>query len=99
MFGIGTHAFSSGFTFHTNDVTPHSHPYPYGLDSVWHGATNELAFFNSFKMKLAVIVGVVHMAFGICLAIANDFYFGDRVSMFFESIPRLVFLLAIFGRR
>jgi V-type H+-transporting ATPase subunit a len=33
--------------------------YPIGLDPKWYIATNELAFFNSLKMKMAVIIGVV----------------------------------------
>jgi V-type H+-transporting ATPase subunit a len=33
--------------------------YPIGFDPIWYRATNELAFFNSFKMKFAVIFGVL----------------------------------------
>lgn len=33
--------------------------YPFGFDPKWYVAHNELAYFNSFKMKLAVILGVL----------------------------------------
>lgn len=33
--------------------------YPIGLDPKWYIASNELAFMNSLKMKIAVIFGVV----------------------------------------
>jgi V-type H+-transporting ATPase subunit a len=36
--------------------------YPVGLDPAWYGAKNELIFFNSFKMKLAVTIGVLHVS-------------------------------------
>lgn len=33
--------------------------YPLGIDPKWYIADNELAFFNSLKMKMAVIIGVI----------------------------------------
>lgn len=33
--------------------------YSFGLDWKWYSAHNELNYFNSMKMKIAVIVGVV----------------------------------------
>lgn len=33
--------------------------YPFGLDPAWFISKNELGYFNSFKMKLAVILGVL----------------------------------------
>lgn len=35
--------------------------YPYGLDPRWFHTSNQLAFINSFKMKLSVTIGVVQM--------------------------------------
>jgi V-type H+-transporting ATPase subunit a len=33
--------------------------YPFGLDPKWYHADNRLVFFNSFKMKTAVVFGVI----------------------------------------
>ena len=33
--------------------------YPFGLDPKWYAGHNELAYFNSYKMKLAVILGIL----------------------------------------
>ena len=38
--------------------------YPFGFDPKWIRASNELNYFNSYKMKFAVIIGVFQMSFG-----------------------------------
>ena len=37
--------------------------YTFGMDPAWHNAENELAFYNSFKMKLSVILGVTQVLY------------------------------------
>jgi V-type H+-transporting ATPase subunit a len=71
-------------------------PYPFGLDPAWHGASNELLFVNSYKMKLSVLIGVSQMFLGIILKFLNSFHFRNYIDFVFECIPQLTFLIVIF---
>ena len=42
-----------------------------GLDPAWQFATNKIIFFNTFKMKLSIVIGVLHMMFGVCVSVIN----------------------------
>jgi V-type H+-transporting ATPase subunit a len=70
--------------------------YPFGLDPIWHVASNELLFFNSFKMKLSVIFGILQMFMGTCLKGLNAIYFNEKLDFFFEFIPMVVFASSLF---
>eukprot|EP00400_MALV-I_sp_L67-5_P000257 gene257-749_t len=72
-------------------------PYPFGVDPAWHGATNELLFLNSLKMKLSVLVGVLQMLLGVFLKFGNSMYFKAWLDFVFECIPQLLFMLFFFG--
>ncbi|XP_066108336.1 V-type proton ATPase 116 kDa subunit a 3 isoform X1 [Saccopteryx bilineata] len=72
-------------------------PYPFGIDPIWSLAINHLSFLNSFKMKMSVILGVTHMAFGVVLGIFNHMHFGQWYRLLLETLPELVFLLGLFG--
>lgn len=71
--------------------------YPWGIDWEWYNKKNELFFFNSLKMKMSVILGVAQMIFGVCLSACNHIYFKDKISLYFEFIPQLLFLVCTFG--
>lgn len=53
--------------------------------------------FNSIKMKLAVILGVLQMVLGIILKGTNYWYHSKPVDFIFEFIPQLVVMLVMFG--
>uniref|UniRef100_A0A8C9YVW0 V-type proton ATPase subunit a n=1 Tax=Sander lucioperca TaxID=283035 RepID=A0A8C9YVW0_SANLU len=72
-------------------------PYPFGIDPVWGLSNNKLTFLNSYKMKMSVIIGVIHMTFGVCLSFFNYWHFGQISSVFFVLIPELFFMVCLFG--
>ena len=71
--------------------------YPFGLDPVWSMSSNQLTFQNSYKMKLAVIIGVLHMSCGIILKGVNSLYFRNWIDFVFEFIPQILFMICTFG--
>ncbi|KAG0139358.1 hypothetical protein CROQUDRAFT_101678 [Cronartium quercuum f. sp. fusiforme G11] len=71
--------------------------YPFGIDPNWHGAENNLIFTNSLKMKMSIILGVIHMSFAICLQVPNHLFFGRKSSIWAEFLPQILFMESIFG--
>uniref|UniRef100_A0A4W5P411 V-type proton ATPase subunit a n=1 Tax=Hucho hucho TaxID=62062 RepID=A0A4W5P411_9TELE len=72
-------------------------PYPFGIDPIWGLSNNHLTFLNSYKMKMSVIIGVIHMTFGVCLSFFNYKHFNQLSSVFLVLIPELFFMLCLFG--
>lgn len=71
--------------------------YPFGFDPKWYVSPNELSFFNSFKMKMAVILGVLQMSLGICMKGLNAIYHKSAIDFLFEFVPQIIFLHCLFG--
>ena len=71
--------------------------YPVGIDPVWHLGTNELAYLNSLKMKLSVILGVLQMGLGVCMKALNASYFKNKLDFIYEFIPQIILLFVLFG--
>jgi len=74
-----------------------SYVYPFGVDPAWKGSTNELYYYNSLKMKMSVLIGVIQMMLGICLSGLNAFHRKKWVDVFCEFIPQVLFMMSIFG--
>ncbi|MDP2439363.1 MAG: V-type ATPase subunit a family protein [archaeon] len=77
------------------------YPYPLGVNPVWKVAENTLNYYNSLKMKMSIVIGVIHMTFGIILSAFNGRFFRHhwehKYDIIFVFIPQMVFFLSIFG--
>ncbi|CCJ29709.1 unnamed protein product [Pneumocystis jirovecii] len=71
--------------------------YPFGIDSAWHGSENSLIFMNSYKMKMSVILGVIHMTFSLMLSLTNHIFFKSSLDIWTQFLPSFLFLESIFG--
>jgi V-type H+-transporting ATPase subunit a len=71
--------------------------YTFGVDPAWHISSNELLFFNSMKMKMSVILGIIQMCVGIGLKGMNAVYFKEKLDLWLEVVPMVVFAYGMFG--
>ncbi|KZS98883.1 V0/A0 complex, 116-kDa subunit of ATPase [Sistotremastrum niveocremeum HHB9708] len=104
IFSKSLDIWTSGWSWPTTDDAGaiiegyrNEHVYPFGIDPGWHGAENVLVFTNSYKMKMSIILGVIHMSFAICLQIPNHLHFKKISSLWAEFLPQILFLWSIFG--
>ncbi|THG98053.1 hypothetical protein EW026_g4069 [Hermanssonia centrifuga] len=103
IFSKSLHLFHSGWEWpepHGNETVsaiPNEHTYPFGLDPAWHEAENSLIFSNSYKMKMSIVLGVIHMTFAICLQVPNHIRFKRYSDIYTNFIPQMLFMQSIFG--
>lgn len=71
--------------------------YPLGFDPRWFESDQLLTYSNNFKMKTAVIFGVMQMSIGIFLKGFNSIYFKRGLDFAYEFIPQILLLLGLFG--
>ncbi len=71
-------------------------PYVFGIDPIWQTATNKIIFLNSYKMKISLIFGLIHMVFGVTLSSWNKVLKRTYAELFLEFLPQLIFLLFVF---
>lgn len=88
---------SSTLTLDPNVTGVFTGPYPLGIDPIWNLATNRLTFLNSYKMKMSVILGIIHMTFGVVLSTFNHLHFRKMYNLYLVFLPELLFLLCLFG--
>lgn len=72
-------------------------PYPLGFDPIWKGSSNGLLYFNSYKMKLSIVLGVIQMILGICMSYLNAKQFKQPLDVWYVFVPQMIFMNAIFG--
>ncbi|KAA6376106.1 MAG: V-type H+-transporting ATPase subunit a, partial [Streblomastix strix] len=71
--------------------------YIIGVSPIWRQSNNYLTETNSIKMKLSIIVGVLHMLGGIILSLINAITRKSLLDIVFEFIPQFLLLLSLFG--
>lgn len=77
IFSKTLHIFHSGWTFPEQESgivrgEPNGDVYLFGLDPGWHGADNALIFTNSYKMKMSIILGVIHVREPVLFSVGPD---------------------------
>ncbi|XP_073816258.1 V-type proton ATPase 116 kDa subunit a1-like [Musca autumnalis] len=111
VFGKAVNVFGSAWKIRYNLTTVWTNPwgltldpryatdgvYVMGIDPIWQFADNKIIFLNTYKMKLSIIFGVVHMIFGVCMSVVNYVHFKRYVSILLEFLPQIIFLLVLFG--
>eukprot|EP00996_Jenningsia_fusiforme_P001938 NODE_278_length_2537_cov_28.874196_g256_i0.p1 GENE.NODE_278_length_2537_cov_28.874196_g256_i0~~NODE_278_length_2537_cov_28.874196_g256_i0.p1 ORF type:complete len:828 (+),score=150.79 NODE_278_length_2537_cov_28.874196_g256_i0:186-2486(+) len=73
------------------------HTLSFGVDVAWCETENKLEFYNGLKMKMAIILGVGQMSWGLFLSFLNHRYFKDHKHIYFGFIPECIFLGCTFG--
>jgi V-type H+-transporting ATPase subunit a len=101
FFGLNFGIFSSCYSILQQDnklsaVRQDNCVFSFGVDSVWKVADNEMAFTNSLKMKVAVILGVVHMMFGLFIKLYNNLRQRQWVDLLTLTLPQMVFMSCTF---
>ena len=65
-------AMTEGMMLNPSTKAYYGIPYPIGLDPVWQLAKNKIIFQNAYKMKVSIILGVIHMLFGVSMSLLNN---------------------------
>lgn len=96
-FGISMDMWGSRWIFTGLTGTFTGLTYEFGVDPGWFETVNKLSYYNSLKMKMAIVFGVTHMLVGVCLKMTNFYYFRKYAYLFMEGLPELIILGLTFG--
>lgn len=69
----------------------------FGVDPAWSLSPQLLTFTNCMKMKIAVIIGVIHMSTGVFVKGINAVKYSRWMVLIFEVIGGLIILWGLFG--
>lgn len=94
---IPLNLFGSCYNFETGHKADPNCVYPVGVDPIWYLSVQEIQYLNSIKMKISVIIGVLHMTLGIVQKGLNALYNKHRLEVLHEFLPQLLLMLALFG--
>lgn len=101
VFSKSVSLFTSMFNYDSSTgeavVSSGSYVYPFGIDPLWNHASNNLNFTNGIKMKLSIVIAVIHMNLGICLSGMNFAFESDWVAFFCRFVPQFIFFNSLFG--
>lgn len=100
IFSRSLSIFPSAWTFGPSGIGTRPNPgytYPFGIDPAWYISSNAMLFLNSYKMKLAIILGITQMMFGLVVGGTNFVYFGRWVDIWCTLLPQVLFMMSIFG--
>lgn len=99
-FGLPISFFKSMYNFENNSgegSRTGNYVYPFGIDTNWHFAENELLFLNSFKMKLSIVMGMCQMIFGIILSLVNMIKSNKKAEILVTWLPNFLYFVPFFG--
>jgi V-type H+-transporting ATPase subunit a len=71
--------------------------YAIGIDPVWVFKDNELIFTNSMKMKIAIVMGIGQMLFGMMLQMMKLVKNKEWMKLGLKWIPQMMYLISFFG--
>ncbi|KAK2957733.1 putative V-type proton ATPase subunit a3 [Blattamonas nauphoetae] len=101
-FSFSLNFFGSGYKCVVDEITGestcvHKHTYIIGMDPIWRSCFNNLIMTNSLKMKMSIIIGVLHMLIGIAFSCVNHIHFKHWIDVWCEFIPQMLLMLSLFG--